>query len=69
MTDHDREMIQFARSYHQAFVDHAKGRLQLHSQQQKLFERGVITQTERNGYQWGRLDILATPLEIAADGP
>lgn len=67
VTDHNRGMIQFARSYHSAFVDHAKGELRNSENVEALLTTGLVTKTNRDGYHQAILDIMAKPVEIAPD--
>ena len=66
MTDYDREMIQFARSYHSAFVDQSNGEL-LNEPQTRVhyYITGDWTLTQGRGYRQAIQDILAAPIEIA----
>jgi len=67
MTDQDREMIQFARSYHQAFVDRAEGELRDPDRMNILFKNGEITLTQRDGYIQAIHFMRHEPIEIAAN--
>jgi len=70
MTDQDREMIQFARSYHQAYEDYRFGALLNQFQANTRYKvLGEWTRTQHDGYVQAIREIMEKPLEIAPDDP
>ena len=68
MTDHDREMIQFAHAFYDAHLDHLAGALLTPFQVNTRYKvLGEWTRTQHDGYMQAIHEILETPIEIAAD--